>query len=126
MDKVKKYKKPIIIGVILLFLVVYLGIKTDSKSNALTLILDFGNGSKKTFYNYDKEEKSAWSALQQVAAVSKIDLQAGPGFTPKKIDGRTNGEENKKWELYVNSMKQIFSPIDIKVSIPDKVIYKFE
>lgn len=126
MDKVKKYKKSIIIGAILLLLVVYLGIKMDSKNNVLTLILDFGNGSKKTFYNYSQEEKSAWSALQQAAAVSKIELQAGPGFSPTKIDGRTNGEENKKWELYVNSAKQISSPIDIKVSIPDKVIYKFE
>lgn len=108
------------------FLIAYFGFGLGSRKNALTLILDFGNGDKKTFYNYNQEEKSAWNVLQQAAAISSIDLQAGPGFIPKKIDGRANGQENKNWNLYVNGDRQTISPIEIKVSIPDEVVYKFE
>ncbi|MBU3925560.1 hypothetical protein KJ763_00110 [Patescibacteria group bacterium] len=120
--------KKLITAIILLlvFVVIYFVFNTAFRKNALTLILDFGNGSQKTFYNYSQEEKNAWGVLQQVAIISSLDLQASPGFFPKKIDGRANGEENKLWNLYVNGVKQEASPIDIKVNVPDKVIYKFE
>lgn len=122
-----KDKKLIIAAVLLaVFLVAYFGFGLGARKDVLTLILDFGNGSKKTFYNYSQEEKNAWSVLQQATAISSIDLQAGPGFIPKKIDGRANGQESKNWNLYVNGDRQIISPIEIKVNIPDKVMYKFE
>lgn len=122
-----KDKKLMIAAVLLaVFLIVYFGFDLGSRKDALTLILDFGSGDKKTFYNYNQEEKSAWSVLQQAAAISGIDLQAGPGFIPKKIDGKANGQENKNWNLYVNGTRQTISPIEIKVRIPDEVAYKFE
>lgn len=127
MDKENRYKKLIIIGAILLvLLVVYLGVKLDSKKNALALILDFGDGSKKTFYNYTPQEKSAWSFLQQATAISSVELEPDVNFYPKKIDGYMNGDKDKKWTFYVNGTKQEASPINVMVNIPDRLVFKFE
>ncbi len=118
-------KKIIIIGVLLIVLI-FLAVKAGLKKEFLVLTIDFGNNDKKTFYSQTEKERTAWGVLQQVAAVSSLELKAGEGFWPKKIDGQENGEENKKWNLYVNEIRQSESPIKIKVNVPDKVMYKFE
>ncbi len=118
-------KKIIIIG-ILLCILVFLAIKVGFKKESLVLTIDFGNNDKKTFYSYTEKERTAWGVLQQVAAVSSLELRAGEDFWPKKINGQENGEENKIWNLYVNGTKKLESPIKIKVNVPDKVMYKFE
>lgn len=118
-------KKIIIIG-ILLCVLVFLAIKISFKKEFLVLMIDFGNDDKKTFYSDMEKERTAWGVLQQVTAVSSLELKAGEDFWPKKIDGQENGKENKIWNLYVNGARQSESPIKIKVNVPDKVMYKFE
>lgn len=121
-------KKKLTLGLLVLVAVlsVYFGLKLNSQKKALVFELDFGNGDKKVFYNYTAEQKKAWSLLQQVAAISKIDLKADENFVPQKIDGYLNGDENKKWNLYVNGMKEDNSPMNVTVKIPDKVAFRFE
>lgn len=118
-------KKIVIIG-ILLCVLIFLAIEVGFNKESLVLTIDFGNNDKKIFHSYTEKERTAWGVLQQVAAVSNLDLRAGEGFWPEKIDGQENGEENKAWNLYINGTKQLESPIKIKVNIPDKVMYKFE
>jgi len=121
-------KKKIILGILVLLAVpaIYFSIKLNSQKKALVFELDFGDGNKKVFYNYTAEQKKAWSLLQQVAAISKIDLKADENFVPQKIDGYLNGDENKKWNFYVNGEKNENSPIDVTVKTPDKIAFKFE
>lgn len=121
-------KKKIIIGIAVLAAVssVYFGFRLNSQKKALVFELDFGNGDKKVFYNYTDEQKKAWSLLQQVAAISKLDLKADENFVPQKIDGYINGDENKKWNLYINGIKEVASPMNVTVKVPDKIAFRFE
>ena len=121
-------KRRLTLGILVLlaFFSVYFGIRMNSQKEALVFELDFGNGNKKVFYNYTAEQKKAWSLLQQVAAISKIELRADENFVPQKIDGYLNGDENKKWNLYVNGEKKENSPMDVTVKVPDKIAFKFE
>lgn len=121
-------KNKLILGIVVLAAVlsVYFGIKLNSQKKALVFELDFGNGNKKVFYNYTDEHKKAWSLLQQVAAISKMDLKADINFVPQKIDGYINGDENKKWNLYVNGIKEADSPMNVTVKVPDKIAFRFE
>lgn len=95
------------------------------KTEKLVLVLDFGDKTK-TFQTYLSEQKRAWSLLQQVAAISEMNLEAGDNFSPKKIDGKENGQDNKKWTLYVDGKKQDASSYDVMVKPPAKVTFKFE
>ena len=116
----------LIIVVLVAVTSVYFGLKLNSQKKALVFELDFGNGDKKVFYNYTVEQKKAWSLLQQVAAISKINLKADENFVPQEIDGYSNGSENKKWNLYVNGEKKENSPMDVTVRVPDKIAFRFE
>ena len=107
-------------------LLAYFGLKINSQRSAIVLELDFGNGEKKVFYNRSFEEKKAWGLLQQVASISGLDLVADNDFTPKKIDGYLNGDNNKKWNFYVNGTKKEISLMDVVVKIPDRIVFKFE
>ncbi len=118
--------KKIIITGLLLIILIFIEINLSSKKDALVLMIDFGNGNKKVFYNYAEKERTAWGLLQQVAIASELELKAGEDFWPQKIDGLKNGDENKIWSFYINGVRQMTSPINIKVNIPDKVTYKFE
>lgn len=119
-------KLMLIIVVLVAVTSVYFGLKLNSQKKALVFELDFGNGDKKVFYNYTVEQKKAWSLLQQVAAISKINLKADENFVPQEIDGYSNGSENKKWNLYVNGEKKENSPMDVTVRVPDKIAFRFE
>ena len=119
-------KLMLIIVVLVAVTSVYFGLKLNSQKKALVFELDFGNGDKKVFYNYTVEQKKAWSLLQQVAAISKINLKADENFVPQEIDGYSNGNENKKWNLYVNGEKKENSPMDVTVRVPDKIAFRFE
>jgi len=96
------------------------------KEEKLTLVLDYGNNNKQSFQLLTSEQKRAWSILQEVAAVSKIDLEATNDFYPRKIDGIRDGIDNKHWTLYVNGIKQTSSPFDAMVKPPAEVVFRFE
>ncbi len=58
--------------------------------------------------------------------MAKIDLEATNDFYPRKIDGMTDGTDNKHWTLYVNGIKQNSSPLDAVVKPPAEVTFRFE
>lgn len=119
----KKITFAILLAVVAVAL--YIGF-APSQKDAITLIVDFGDGTKKSFYNHSDSAKSAWSLLQQAAAISNLDLEVLKDFYPKKIDGFSNGKDDKAWNLYVNDAKQNSSPISVTVVPPDRVVFKFE
>lgn len=100
--------------------------KKQAQPERLTFVLDFGDGGKKTYQASLSEKKRVWSLLQQVSAVSGINLEAKEGFYVKKIDGKENGSENKEWRLYVNGKRKIVSPYDVTVKAPAEVMFRFE
>jgi hypothetical protein len=122
-------KKIFLIGIIvfaLIILVFYSSFeKKKDKEGKLILVLDYGN-NKRSFQVSGAEQKRAWSLLQQVASVSKINLEATPDFYPKKIDGLADGSDNKHWVFYVNGIKQDSSPFDTFVKAPSEVVFRFE
>lgn len=122
-------KKLLIIIVIIIFFAALLLSSFPTKKEGeekLVLILDYGNNHKQAFQLSTSEQRRAWSLLQEVAAVSKIDLEATNDFYPRKIDGMRDGIDNKHWILYVNGIKQKSSPLDAVVKPPAEVIFRFE
>jgi len=91
-----------------------------------TVIIDYGNGKTRTFRGPIEENTRIWDAFQQAIAVGGINIELSDHFVPSKIDGLGNGDGNKHWNLYVNNVKQKFSPFEIKIKPGDKVVFKFE
>jgi hypothetical protein len=122
-------KKIFLISIIvfaLIILVFYSSFeKKKEKERRLLLVLDYG-ANQRSFQISGAEQKRAWSILQQVASVAKIDLEATPDFYPKKIDGLADGSANKHWVFYVNGIKQNSSPFDTFVQAPAEVVFRFE
>ena len=121
-------KKLLIIIVVVIFFAAFLLFSplTKNKEEKFTLVLDYGNNHKQTFQLLTSEQRRAWSLLQEVAAVSKIDLEATNDFYPRKIDGMQDGIDNKHWTLYVNGIKQKSSPLDAIVKPPAEITFRFE
>lgn len=122
-------KKFLIVIVIIIFFAAFLlfsSLTPKKEGGKLVLVLDYGNNHKQSFQLLTNEQKRAWSLLQEVAAVSKIDLEATNDFYPRKIDGMRDGIDNKHWILYVNGIKQKSSPFDAVVKPPAEVIFRFE
>jgi hypothetical protein len=122
-------KKILIVIVIIVFFSAFLlffSPFSKKEEGKLVLILDYGNNHKQAFQLFTSEQKRAWSLLQEVAAVSKIDLEATNDFYPKKIDSLKDGTDNKHWALYVNGIKQKSSPLDTVVKPPAEVTFRFE
>ncbi|MCX6731696.1 MAG: DUF4430 domain-containing protein [Candidatus Parcubacteria bacterium] len=119
-------KISIIIIVVIFIAFAIFSYQRGKKEEKLTLILDYGNNHKQSFQLLTSEQKRAWSILQEVAAVSKIDLEATNDFYPQKIDGVKDGTDNKHWVFYVNGIKQNSSPFDAVVKPPAEVVFRFE
>lgn len=118
----------ILAGIAVLALLVFIypsGKQENKEEGKLVLVLDYGN-SKQSFEADIPEQKRAWSLLQQATALSNIALEATNDFRPKRIDGFTNGFDNKFWIFYVNGIKQESSPYDTFVKSPAEVVFKFE
>lgn len=118
--------KTILIFLVAIFLLVLLIFPWKKKEDKLVLVLDYGNDYSQSFRLFTTQEKRAWSILQEVAAVAKIDLEATNDFYPQKIDGLTNGLDNKNWNFYVNGVKQESSPFEAVVKPPAEVVFRFE
>lgn len=101
-------------------------VKKERTKEGLVVIVDYGNSQKQAFRLSRTGSNRAWSLLQQIATLSKIELEATNDFRPKKIDGMTDGEDNKHWNLYVNGIKQESSPLETIVNSPAEVVYRFE
>lgn len=123
----KKYILIIGIAIVVIFIIFSLqGEKKGGEPEYLTLTLEYGDGEKQEFRTRSLEEKRAWSLLQQAASLSNIILEPTSDFRPQKINGLENGLNDKEWNLYINDVKQEESPFNIKVSPPDKVVFRFE
>ena len=120
-------KKLLIIVAVVFLIIVFLFLPVKKgEDKKLTLILDYGNNRKQTFQLSTSEQRRIWSILQEVAAVSKIDLEATNELYPRKIDGLRDGTDNKHWTLYVNGTKQKLSSADVFVEPPTEVVFRFE
>lgn len=125
MENKDKVKKIFIGAILLLFLVlIIVGVQKDGQDN-LVVVLDFG-ASRKTFQVSSSEQERAWGLLQQAAVLANTNLEATNDFRPKRIDGLTNGDDNKQWVFYVNGIKQEASPFNTFINPPAEVVFRFE
>jgi uncharacterized protein (UPF0333 family) len=122
----KKLLLFLIIILIAIFYVFY-SFNVDKKNNDnLTLILDYGNQTKQSFKLSTTDSYKAWSLLQQISAVYNIRLEPTNNFYPQRIDGLSDGSNNKHWNFYVNGKKQEKSPIETVVAPPAEIVFRFE
>jgi hypothetical protein len=95
-----------------------------------TVIIDYGNGSRRQFYGDGikfMEDENAWSILQRAAAGASIPLEVARGFYPIVINGKRSGQEGKRWVFYVNGERQNNNmPLEAEIKEGDEVIWKFE
>lgn len=101
-----------------------------SDQKEITLVIDYGNGTKRQFRGdgiaFERQE-NAWSVLQRAAATASIPLEVARGFYPIVINGKRNGEEGKRWVLYVDGERQSNGvPLEIAIKEGDEVVWKFE
>ena len=100
------------------------------KRQEITVVIDYGNGTKRQFrgdgITFMKDE-NAWSVLQRAAATASIPLEVARAFHPIVINGKRNGEEGKRWVLYVNEERQNSgTPLEVEIKDGDEVVWKFE
>ncbi len=106
--------------------------KTSQKpavSSSLTdamLILDYGNGKVRRFQGPIAENAKVWDMFQQAIAVGGINVEISDHFIPQAIDGLKSGIDGKHWNLYVNGVKQKFTPFEVPVNPGAEVVFKFE
>jgi hypothetical protein len=91
-----------------------------------TVSIDYGNGKIRTFKGPLEENSKVWDAFQQAIVAGGINIEIVDNFVPRSIDGFENGAGGKHWNLYVNNVKQKFSPFEIQIKPGDKVVFKFE
>lgn len=91
-----------------------------------TVSVDYGNGKIRTFKGPIGENAKVWDAFQQAIVAGGINIEIADNFVPQSIDGLKNGTGDKHWNLYVNNVKQKFSPFEIQIKPGDKVVFKFE
>lgn len=92
----------------------------------VTVVLDYGNGKIRKFRGPIEEKAKALDLLQQVVAIGAIELEVADYFMPQRINGNKNGDGDKKWNIYVNSVKRERSPFEIYVLPGDEITFKFE
>ena len=118
-------------GVFLAFLILILvlplsaGVKLR-KGEGFVVVVDYGNGVERKFWGSSKIKSTAWDTLQQASAHSFLEVDAAKDFHPVSIDQKENGEDGKRWVLYVNNERIFISPIEVKIDSGDEVLWKFE
>ena len=131
MQKSKLLKVLLVIGVAVAALVFLSGQRRQEqiKSNEITVIIDYGNGTKRQFRGDGikfMEDENAWSVLQRAAAGASIPLEVARGFHPIVINGKRNGQEGKRWVFYVNGEQQNSAPLEVGIREGDEVVWRFE
>ena len=89
-------------------------------------VLDYGNGNVRKFKGPVEKDARALNLLQEVAVIGMIDFELIDHFAVKRINGFTNGEGDKQWNIYVNDAWQKRGPFEISVKPGDEVVFKFE
>lgn len=92
----------------------------------VVVALDYGNGKIRRFKGPAEENARVWDLFQQAIAVGGINVAVSDHFVPQVIDGLKDGAGGKHWNLYVNNIKQEFSPFEIQVKPGDEVVFRFE
>ncbi len=98
----------------------------SANSGEAMVVFDFGNGNERKFEGPIIENTKVWDIFQQAIATGGIDVSVNGNFVPQSIGGYKNGDNGKKWNFYLNSVKQELTPFDIKASSGDIAIFKFE
>lgn len=134
MQKSKLLNILIVSGVIVITLMFFLRDwqkeRPISAQKEITVVIDYGNGTKRQFRGDGikfMRDENAWSILQRAAASASIPLEVARGFYPIVINGKRNGEEGKRWVFYVNGeRKNNGAPLEAEIKDGDEVIWKFE
>ena len=116
------------LGILLAFLILILILPFSAgykKSEGFVVSVDFGNGVEKKFWGSVDMSKTAWDTLQQANAHSFLEVNASEDFYPASIDQKENGEGGQ-WALYINNERIFASPIEVKISSGDQVLWQFE
>lgn len=117
------------IGVVLLAIFLFVFVRFQQSPELFkeaTVAIDYGNGKVRTFKGPIGENARIWDAFQQAIAAGGIDVAISDHFIPEKINGLENGAGGKHWNLYVNDIKQKFSPFEIQVKPGDEMVFRFE
>lgn len=118
-----------VLGLLLSFLILLLLLPFSAgpkKVEGFTVAVDYGNGVEKKFSGSSKMNKTAWDTLQQASAHSFLNIDVGEDFYPEAIDEKENGEDGRKWVLYINNERIFVSPIEVKINSGDQVLWRFE
>lgn len=134
MQKSKLLNILIVSGVIVIALVFFLydwqKERPISNQKEITVVIDYGNGTKRQFRGDGiafMNNENAWSVLQRAAASASIPLEVARGFYPIVINGKRNGEEGKRWVFYINGeRKNNDAPLEAEIKEGDDVVWKFE
>ncbi len=101
-------------------------IASEQSLKEAIVALDFGNGKVRRFKGPIENNAKVWDLFQQAIAVGSINVEVSDHFVPQVIDGIKDGANGKHWSLYVNNVKQKFSPFEIQVNSGDEVVFRFE
>ncbi len=97
-----------------------------SSNKETTVILDYGNGKTRIFKGPVAGKEKVWDLFQQAIAAGGIDVNVSDHFVPQIIDGFKDGANGKHWALYVNNVRQKFTPFEIQAKPGDEVVFRFE
>ncbi len=101
-------------------------IASEQSLTEAIVALDSGNGKIRRFKGPIENNARAWDLFQQAIAVGGINVEVSDHFVPRIIDGIKDGDSGKHWSLYVNNVKQKFTPFEIHVNSGDEVVFRFE
>ncbi len=103
------------------------GLKADKKTEGETIVaIDYGNGKVRKFQGPIFSQTRVWDAFQQAIAAGGISVEISDHFIPEKIDGLKSEIKGKRWNLYLNGVKQEFVPFEIYAKPGDEVVFKYE
>jgi hypothetical protein len=115
-----------IIGIILILLFLFSLPSFRISHGEVKLVIDYGDGKKRTFVTNAKQEITAWDLLQHANAKYDVDMEIESGFLPKRINGLRNGDNGKRWNWYKDGSPQNSAPIEAIISGGEEVVFRFE
>lgn len=92
-------------------------------------MIDFGNGTIKILKNNFSEDETLFSFLERLTKNEKIEFKykeyKGLGILIEKIGSKSNGENNKYWQYWVNNVYALVAVDTYRLKPNDVVLFKF-
>ncbi len=99
---------------------------TTLSSGEAMVVIDYGNGKSRIFKGPAGENANIFGLFQQAAVVGKFGFEISDHFIPQEIDGVKSGIAGKRWDVYLNGVKQQSDLLSVQANPGDKVLFKFE